>query len=79
VAKTTIPVPRGLTLEDVWVGLMENRQQLKELAKDREKDRLEDRKEADRMTKEIRRNLEEATHLSKENSRQIGGLQNSFG
>jgi len=33
-AKTTIPVPRGITFEDVWAGLMENRQQLKELTKE---------------------------------------------
>jgi hypothetical protein len=100
VAKTTIPVPRGITFEDVWAGLMENRQQLKELAEQyaeqrakqqedidrrtKENDRRtkeNDRrmKEHDRLTKEIRRNLEEATRLSKENSRQIGGLHNSFG
>jgi hypothetical protein len=43
--KTTIPdYPRGLTFEDVWAGLMENRQQLKELA--------EQQKRTDRQIKE---------------------------
>jgi len=68
VAKTTIPVPRGITFEDVWAGLMENRQLLKDLAEQNAKER-----------KETERELREATRLSKEVSRQMGGLHNSFG
>jgi Holliday junction resolvase-like predicted endonuclease len=68
VAKTTIPVPRGITFEDVWAGLMENRQLLKDLAKQNAKER-----------KETERELREATRLSKEVSRQMGGLHRSFG
>jgi Holliday junction resolvase-like predicted endonuclease len=79
VAKTTIPVPRGITFEDVWAGLMENRQLLKDLAEQDAKERSKYRKEHDRLTKEIRRDLEEATRLSMENSKQIGGLHRSFG
>ena len=67
-AKTTIPVPRGITFEDVWAGLMENRQLLKDLAEQNAKER-----------KETERELREATRLSKEVSRQMGGLHNSFG
>jgi len=80
VAKTTLPeVPRGLTFEDVWAALMENRQQLKDLAEDLAEKHLKERKESDRRMKEIDRELKEAARLSKENSKQIGGLHRSFG
>jgi hypothetical protein len=49
VAKTTIPVPRGITFEDVWAGLMENRQQLKELA--------EEHKKTERVVKQTSRQM----------------------
>ena len=71
-AKATIPdYPRGLTFEDVWAGLMENRQQMKETDR-----RL---KEAERLIIENAKQHKETERLSRENSRQIGGLHRSFG
>jgi len=49
-SETTLPdYPRGLTFEDVWAGLMENRQQLKELA--------EEHKKTERVVKQTNRQM----------------------
>jgi hypothetical protein len=63
------------TFEMVWQALMENREQIKELAEDR-KATDKQIKENDRLLKE---KFAETDRLIKENSKQIGGISNSNG
>ena len=65
----TIPdYPRGITFEQVWAALMEDREQLRKY-----------REENDRQSKETDRRLKETERLINENSKLIGGLGNSIG
>jgi len=77
------------TFEMVWQALMENREQIKELAEDRKatdriiKELAEDRKATDKQIKEndrlLKEKFAETDRLIKENSKQIGGISNSNG
>jgi hypothetical protein len=69
VANTKIhDYPSGLTFEDVWAGLMENRQLLKKFAE-----------EGDKRHKETEKQIKETDRIVRENGRQIGGLHRRFG
>jgi hypothetical protein len=92
-AENTIPdYPRGITFEQVWTALMENRKQMEETDRrmketDRrmkETDRL--MQETDRRMKETARQIEETDRQMKETDRQVkkttrqmGDLHNRFG
>ena len=56
--------PRGLTFEQVWAALMENREQMKE---------------TDRIVQETSLQMKETDRRMKELQEQMGGLNNSFG
>ena len=56
--------PRGITFEQVWAGLMENREQ---------------QKETDRIVKEIAKRQKETDRQMKETSERMGFLNNRFG
>ena len=73
------------TFETVWAGLMENREQLKELAES-QKELAESQKETDRQIKETDRQMKETYLQMKQTDRQIkevgkrlGDFTNSFG
>ena len=66
-AKALPDYPRGLTFEDVWAALMENREQLKETARYI----AEIQKETDRQKKETDRRMEENDRIIKENAQAI--------
>jgi hypothetical protein len=75
---TTPDYPRGITFEQVWAALMEDRERQKEI------DRL--LKETDRIVKEVAelqketdRQLKETDRRLKETNRQMGDLHNRFG
>ncbi|MCL2381983.1 MAG: hypothetical protein FWC64_10430 [Treponema sp.] len=60
--------PRGLTFEQVWAALMENRQQLKEMTEQQKTADAKRQAEWEKTEKIVRRN-----------SRQMGGLHRRFG
>ena len=67
-SETFADYPRGVTFEQVWAALMENREQIRELKesqKESQKQLAESQKETDRQIKET--------------SRQVGDLNNRFG
>ena len=71
-ATTAVREPlRGLTFEDVWAALMENREQQKET-------RLQ-MQETDRRMQETDRRLKKTEKLVKETSKRMGDLHNRFG
>ena len=83
---TSIDYPRGITFEQVWAALMEDRERQKE---DRERQKessakfdreMEKRREEfDREMEKLKERLKETERLIKKNGEQIGGLHNSFG
>ena len=76
---TSIPdYPRGVTFEQVWAALMEDREQLKETAKQqKETDRIV--KENAEQQKEIDSIVKETAKRQKEIGEQMGYLSNRFG
>ena len=62
---------KKLTFEDVWAGLMENREQMKDTDR-----RI---KETDRQMKETDRQMKETDRQMKEIFKRIGDLGNRFG
>jgi hypothetical protein len=56
---------KGLTFEDVWAALMETKVQMRE--------------DAERTSKEIRETHEKTAKIVAELSKNMGGMQNSFG
>ena len=67
-AKAKIDYPRGITFEQVWAGLMEDRQQMKELR--------EQMKENDRQ---VREQMKETDRQMKETDKKLGKLGDRFG
>ena len=79
-SETPIPdYPRGITFEQVWAGLMENRKHLEET--DRLiKETAAQMKENDRqLTKQMRENDRRLTRQMRETDRRMGYLGNRFG
>jgi len=62
--QTQIDYPKGITFEQVWVALMENREQ---------------QKETDRQMKETDRQMKETGRYLKELGKHFGDFTNSFG
>jgi hypothetical protein len=93
-AENAIPdYPRGITFEQVWAALMEDRKRQEEIREKTEQDRAraeQDRKENDRLIQKIRekneqhreeldRELRETNRTIDKLSKQMGGLHRSFG
>ncbi|MDR3192655.1 MAG: hypothetical protein LBT87_06280 [Treponema sp.] len=74
---------KGLTFEKVWMMFQETDRQIRELSKEADRRHAELSKEADRrhaeLSEEADRRQEEANKQIKELSKNIGGLNNSFG
>ena len=74
--------PRGITFEQVWAALMEDREQMKksrEEADRREQEALLRSQEADRRSQEFDRSLQELKEQVEKTSKIVGGLGNSIG
>ena len=67
--------PRGITFEQVWAALMEDRQRQKE----DELQAKERMKEAELQNKEFDRRIQEIDRILKRNSKQMGDLHRRFG
>ena len=89
-AETTHEPIRGLTFDDVWAALMEDRErmeksqlQYEESRRDFDRRMEESNRDFDRRMKESERRLErefaKTSRIVRENGRQIGGLHRSFG
>jgi len=89
-AETAIPdYPRGITFEQVWAALMEDRKHIEETRKemreaaqkvsDQLKETGELMKETDRRMKETDRQLKETDRQIKETGKRMGYLDNRFG
>jgi hypothetical protein len=77
-AKTVPDYPRGITFEQVWAALMEDRERQRE---DRERQKETDRqmKETDRILKETAKRQEETARQMKEFDKRFGDWTNRFG
>jgi hypothetical protein len=86
-AESTVPdYPRGITFEQVWAALMEDRKRQEEMKEERERERKEreqERKEQERLMREkwekTDRQVEKTSRTVDELSKQMGGLHRSFG
>jgi len=81
--QTQLDYPRGLTFEQVWAALMENREQMRENAREIK----ESRQETDRFLKEsrqenerfIKESQQETARRQEETDRQIKDINKRFG
>jgi len=77
---TQIDYPRGITFEQVWAALMEDREQIKKSREDFDRRMEESREESRKEREKSRENWERELKESRENfNKQIGSLTNLFG
>jgi len=77
-ANTEIDYPRGITFEQVWAALMENREQIREterIIKETQRETAQSQKETERIIKETQREIaqsqKETARSQKETDRQM--------
>ena len=75
----SIDYPRGITFEQVWAALMEDRERQKESSAKFDREMEKRREEFDHEMDKLKERLKETERLIKKNGEQIGGLHNSFG
>jgi hypothetical protein len=83
-SESTVPdYPRGITFEQVWAALMEDRKENDRIIKNMREENDRRREENDRIIKNMReendRRREENDRILKDLSVQMGGLHRSFG
>jgi hypothetical protein len=78
-AEEAAKAARGLTFEKVWMMMQETDRQIRELSEKADQRQAELSKEADRRRDELNKKMEETDKQIKKLSKNIGGLNNSFG